>query len=60
MNLNNMPMGRKLWLVVLGSLLAVLAVSAVSQWRTHDVMMQSLTTVKEREAVITLALKWRL
>ena len=59
MNLNNMPMGRKLWVLVLGTLVAVLSVAGFSQWRAHNVMEHSLEAVQRAERGISLALRWQ-
>ena len=59
MHLNNMTMGRKLWSLVLGLLLAVSVVSGLSQWSANAVMHQSLARVQQAESLITHALNWQ-
>ncbi len=59
MKLNDMGVARKLWLVILGLLVAMLAIAAWAQLNSAKVMEQAITSIQAYEANITQAVRWR-
>ncbi|WP_326533158.1 methyl-accepting chemotaxis protein [Pseudorhodoferax sp.] len=59
MKWNDIGVGRRLWLVVLGLLLAMLAIAAWAQLNSANVMDKALRTVQAYESRISDAIRWR-
>ena len=59
MKLDNMGVTRKLWLVILGLLIAMLAISVWSQMRSAKATDEAISAIEAFEANITMATRWR-
>ena len=59
MKWNDIGVGRRLWLVVLGLLVAMLAIAAWAQVRSANVMDGALRAVQAYEGRISDAIRWR-
>ncbi len=59
MKWNDIGVGRRLWLVVLGLLIAMLVIAAVVQVNAANVMDNALRTVQAYEGRISDAIRWR-
>jgi methyl-accepting chemotaxis protein len=59
MKWNDIGVGRRLWLVVLGLLVAMLAIAAWAQLNSANIMDTALRTVQAYEGRISDAIRWR-
>ncbi len=59
MKLNDMAVARKLWLIILGLLLAMLAISVWTQMQSAKATDETIGAIEDAEAKIALATRWR-
>ena len=59
MNFNNMPVGRKLWAIILGLMLAMLALTFGLVTYLSHVEAETARIVQANEDRISLALRWK-
>ena len=59
MNLNNLRVAHKLWLVILGLLLLLTAVAIWGQYSSRRASNEAAESISQYEAAITTAVRWR-
>ncbi len=59
MKFNDISVARKLWLVILGILLAMLAICVWTQMQSAKVMDETIGAIEDAESKIALATRWR-